>query len=116
MGNYSDTHRCGTCHKVFIAGWQALNNHLRATGHARTPSFECDTCTRRFGSERARFQHMQATNHFAWECDICDETWPTEDRVIQHEHDDHDYCRECQRSFMNQNNLRMVHHLSLIHI
>ncbi|KAK3896692.1 hypothetical protein C8A05DRAFT_39760 [Staphylotrichum tortipilum] len=111
---YGNTYECGTCFKVFPAGWSALNNHIRATGHRHAAAFECDRCTRRFGSERARFQHMEATNHFEWECSLCNETWPTEDRMIQHEHEDHDYCGECQRTFMNQNNLRM-HLNSRIH-
>ncbi|KAK3940854.1 zinc finger X-chromosomal protein [Diplogelasinospora grovesii] len=52
-------------------------------------SFECDACPRYFGSERARFQHMEALNHFEWECS------------------DHNYCRECQKTFANFNNLKM---------
>ncbi|KAL7627146.1 hypothetical protein AAE478_003922 [Parahypoxylon ruwenzoriense] len=97
---------CGTCHKVFEAGWRARENHLRSTGH-RAPAFECDGCSRYFRSETARFQHMEALNHFEWECSICDETWPTEDRQIEHEHEDHNYCGECRKTFPNYNNLKM---------
>ncbi|KAI0008992.1 hypothetical protein F4779DRAFT_628130 [Xylariaceae sp. FL0662B] len=97
---------CGTCGKVFKAGWQARENHICSTGH-RAPAFECDRCPRYFDSERARLQHMEALNHFEWECSICDETWPTDHRRIQHEHEDHNYCGECQKTFMNHNNLKM---------
>ncbi|KAF2964691.1 hypothetical protein GQX73_g8876 [Xylaria multiplex] len=97
---------CGTCHKVFEAGWRARDNHLRSTGH-RAPAFECDCCARYFGSETARFQHMEALNHFKWECSVCPETWPTDNQRIEHEHDDHNYCSECQKTFANRNNLKM---------
>ncbi|KAI1422462.1 hypothetical protein F5Y12DRAFT_717359 [Xylaria sp. FL1777] len=104
---------CGTCGKVFESGWRARENHLRSTGHS-APEFECNRCSRYFGSERARFQHMDAMNHFEWECSICDETWPTDGQRIEHEHDNHNYCSECQRTFMSHNNLKM-HLNSRIH-
>ncbi|KXX77140.1 Zinc finger X-chromosomal protein [Madurella mycetomatis] len=75
-------------------------------GH-HAPAFECDACTRYFDSERARFQHMEALNHFEWECSVCDETWPTDTRRTEHEYDDHYYCRQCQEPFRNQNDLKM---------
>ncbi|KAH9905221.1 hypothetical protein F4778DRAFT_698055 [Xylariomycetidae sp. FL2044] len=110
---YDFDFECGTCHKVFGARRQARENHLRSTGH-RAPKFECDACPRYFGSETARFQHMDALNHFEWECSICDETWPTDSQQTKHEHDEHNYCRICQRTFENYNNLKM-HLNSRIH-
>ncbi|KAH8807236.1 hypothetical protein F5884DRAFT_899669 [Xylogone sp. PMI_703] len=110
---YDYDFECGTCRKVFYTGWRARDNHLRSTGH-RAPAFECDKCARYFGSERARFQHMNDLNHFAWECSVCDETWSTEDRMTEHEHEDHNYCGECERTFANYNNLKM-HLNSRIH-
>lgn len=104
MGN---EFKCGTCNKVFEAGWRARENHLHSTGH-HAPAFECDTCPRYLGSENARFQHMDALNHFEWECSVCDETWPTENQKVEHEHEDHNYCGECERTFANYNNLKMV--------
>ncbi|KAF2156503.1 hypothetical protein K461DRAFT_97044 [Myriangium duriaei CBS 260.36] len=104
---------CGTCGKTFPAGWEARDNHLRSTGHS-APTFECDTCSRYFGSEKARFQHMDAVNHFRWECNLCDETWPTEGMRQDHEHSEHNYCADCQRNFANYNNLKM-HLNSRIH-
>ena len=98
---------CGTCGKAFPAGWRARDNHLRSTGH-QAPDFECGTCARDFGSERARFQHMNDCNHFPWKCSLCCDTWPTEDRRNEHEHEVHSYCGECDRVFSNYNNLRMV--------
>ncbi|KAI1631316.1 hypothetical protein F4809DRAFT_177822 [Biscogniauxia mediterranea] len=97
---------CGTCYKTFPAGWKARDNHLRSTGH-RAPAFECDTCARYFGSEKARFQHMVDVNHFLYECTKCYETWPTEEQQIEHEHKQHHYCGECNRTFNNYNNIKM---------
>ncbi|KAF3769355.1 hypothetical protein M406DRAFT_287495 [Cryphonectria parasitica EP155] len=104
---------CGTCIKVFPAGWRARENHCNATGHRR-PLFECDTCFRVCASESARRQHMKDKNHFKWECDHCVETWPTEDALKSHEIDDHLYCADCDRHFNNDNNIRM-HLRSRIH-
>lgn len=97
---------CGTCRKAFPAGWKARQQHLDSTGH-RTPAFECDTCSRFFTSERARFQHMDDANHFAWQCSICDYTWPSEQDRQKHEERDHFYCSDCNRRFQNYNNLKM---------
>ncbi|KAH6654056.1 hypothetical protein BKA67DRAFT_564050 [Truncatella angustata] len=102
---YSD-YECGSCHKTFEAGWQARENHLRSTGH-HAPTFECDSCPSHFRSETARFQHMDALNHFEWECSLCNETWPTDEQRVEHEHDDHNYCSECEKTFANRNNLKM---------
>jgi hypothetical protein len=92
-----------------LNGWQARQNYFRprATGH-RAPAFECDSCAQYFGSETARFQHMEALNHFEWECSMCDETWPTDNRRIKHKRDDHNHCSECRRTFANSNLFEMV--------
>ncbi|ROW09438.1 hypothetical protein VMCG_02207 [Cytospora schulzeri] len=97
---------CGSCGKVFPAGFQARENHCRSTGHS-PPTFECDRCHRWFNSENARWQHMDSLNHFAHECSQCDETYPTEEEVEEHEIDDHYYCANCDRTFMNYNNIKM---------
>lgn len=53
---------------------------------------------------------MWNNNHFHIMCQYgdCPETWPSEEERVQHEHDDHLYCYDCDRTFMNSNNLRMV--------
>jgi DNA-directed RNA polymerase subunit RPC12/RpoP len=100
-------YECGTCGKVFPAGWRARENHCRATGH-EPPDFECERCPRWFRSWQACFQHMSAKNHFALECHICDETWPTEEDRTTHENEDHYYCADCDSTFRNYNNIKMV--------
>lgn len=113
----AECYECYTCEKAFPAGWQARENHCRATGHS-APPFECDTCPRYFGSQRACNDHMNTLDHFAddsddsYECDICDETWPSEEDLTEHEIRDHYYCDECDRTFQSYNNIRAV---SLIH-
>ena len=97
---------CGTCTRAFPAGWKARDQHLDATGH-RSPEFECDTCYRFFNSDQARWQHMNAVNHFKHECLICKETWPTEEQLTRHEQEDHHYCKECQKRFQNSNAIKM---------
>ncbi|ROW13248.1 hypothetical protein VPNG_04825 [Cytospora leucostoma] len=99
-------YECGSCDREFPAGLHARENHCRSTGHAR-PRFECDSCCRWFNSEKARWQHMSDTNHFAYECSQCNETYPTTEEVTEHEIDDHYYCADCDRFFMNRNNIRM---------
>ncbi|KAK3936866.1 hypothetical protein QBC46DRAFT_394087 [Diplogelasinospora grovesii] len=103
MGNFHFECSCG---KQFPAGWRARENHCKATGHIR-PRWECDTCHRYFTSDTARWQHMEAVNHFAWECAICDETWPTEKARREHEAEEHHYCCDCDRTFTSYNNMKM---------
>lgn len=109
----AECYECYTCEKAFPAGWQARENHCRATGHS-APPFECDTCPRYFGSQRACNDHMNTLGHFAddsddsYECDICDETWPSEEDLMEHEIRDHYYCDECDRTFQSYNNIRAV--------
>lgn len=95
-----DDFTCGTCLKQFPSGWRARDKHCAALGHSR-PTFECETCPRYFKTDAARWQHMDACNHFSIECDMCDETWPTMDMLREHERDDHDYwhCEECGDGF-----------------
>ncbi|KAI1435566.1 hypothetical protein GGR50DRAFT_307194 [Xylaria sp. CBS 124048] len=99
-------YQCGTCYKTFMAGWRARENHFYSTGHA-APDFECSRCAANFSSNTRLFNHMNAANHFRWNCSLCPETWPTEDQRISHEHFEHYYCHECDRPFMNYNNLKM---------
>ncbi|KAB5540315.1 hypothetical protein GE09DRAFT_1245347 [Coniochaeta sp. 2T2.1] len=110
---YNDEYTCGTCWKTFPAGWKARDNHCDATGH-QIPRFECDRCERYFASESAREAHMWAKNHFDLECNICDETWPNEEDVKEHEVEEHFYCADCDRTFMNLNNIQQ-HLRSRIH-
>jgi hypothetical protein len=110
---------CGDCGKVFPAGWRARDQHCEATGHSR-PEYECDTCDAYFGSEYARRQHMTAKGHFydnsssdsyrasSWDCPQCDDCFDTEEECDEHMVEDHLYCCECDRFFMNYNNIKQV--------
>ncbi|KAK4232745.1 hypothetical protein C8A03DRAFT_39632 [Achaetomium macrosporum] len=104
---------CGTCGKEFPAGYRARDQHCASTGH-RPPKFECDTCDACFGSEHARWQHMRAKGHFAddddneadWECSRCSDVFYEEEDCRQHMIECHFYCSDCDREFMNYNNIK----------
>ncbi|KAH8736377.1 hypothetical protein BGZ61DRAFT_94103 [Ilyonectria robusta] len=99
---------CGTCWRVFHAGWQARDQHCDATGHRR-PKFECDTCDNYFDDEEDRRNHMDYRNHWfddAPECRLCNSRFPTAGERNSHEVADHHYCAECQREFQSRNNLQ----------
>lgn len=99
---------CGTCNKRFPSGARARDRHCSDLGHA-VPAFECDACPRYFKSERARFQHMHASNHFAHRCQQCPQTCPSLERLQRHEenvHQDYWACGECDLVFLAAEDLR----------
>jgi hypothetical protein len=125
---------CGDCGKAFPSGWRARDQHCDATGHRR-PQFECDTCDAYFGSKSALWQHMSAKRHFSddtnsyshgssdgyyqypeqyWDCARCGESFVTEEGCNDHMIEDHLYCYDCDRYFMNYNNIKQVRQLPLI--
>lgn len=69
-------------------------------------SYDCNLCYRRFNSSRAQWQHKYDKNHFDYECSCCDETYETESMCEEHEIEDHHYCADCDRTFMNLNNIK----------
>lgn len=107
---------CGTCWRVFTAGWRSRQQHMDATGH-NAPDFECDTCDRYFRSQHAANQHMTDVNHWAessesevpeFECNHCDVAFDDEDDLRDHEVKEHFYCDPCNRYFKNWNNINQV--------
>jgi hypothetical protein len=105
-------YECGTCGNVFPSGYRARNQHCNATGHS-VPDFECDTCDAWFGSQSSCWQHMRAKDHFSSyrndnvECSECDETFETDEACREHQIEDHYYCTDCDRHFVNYN-IKMV--------
>ncbi len=71
-------------------------------------SYECRACGKDFDSERAMEQHMNAKGHWPVECALCYNTYADKEDCQAHEYTDHNHCSECNRSFQNYNNLRMV--------
>ncbi|EWZ78604.1 hypothetical protein FOCG_17766 [Fusarium oxysporum f. sp. radicis-lycopersici 26381] len=80
---------CGTCWRQFPAGWQSRQQHMNATGH-EAPEFECETCDRYFGSQKAVEQHMTDLDHWdessesediVYECDHCDDKFDDENEL-----------------------------------
>lgn len=69
-------------------------------------SYDCTCCRRRFNSQHAQWQHKIDKNHFDYECSCCYNTYETERLRKEHEIDYHQYCADCNRQFMNSNNIQ----------
>lgn len=69
-------------------------------------SYDCTWCRRRFYSAQAQWQHKADKNHFDYECCFCDDTYETDASLEEHEIEDHHYCADCDRHFMNYNNIQ----------
>lgn len=100
---------CGSCMKLFYAGKAARDNHCRATGHSQ-PTYECERCPSWFRSMDALDRHMNALNHFevVYETPYSGETWLFGEELVRDQPVQHHYCNECDRHFINANNLKMV--------
>ncbi|KAK4223681.1 hypothetical protein QBC38DRAFT_372664 [Podospora fimiseda] len=101
---------CGDCGKGFPSGWRARENHCNATGH-NPPEFECDTCDLWFDDNYDKSEHMKNWGHQNdnlnyYECDICIELFTNRQDRTDHEVDHHHWCRDCQRQFINRNNIK----------
>ncbi|KAF5594848.1 hypothetical protein FPANT_4758 [Fusarium pseudoanthophilum] len=103
------TYYCIDCDKLFYAGRKARDQHCQATGHA-SPAFECDSCSDCFEDEYDRRQHMNLEQHWrlnAPTCQLCGDKAVTQAEIREHEIESHFHCADCNRQFMNANNLRM---------
>ncbi|KAG5658542.1 hypothetical protein KAF25_010723 [Fusarium avenaceum] len=107
---------CADCDKLFYAGRVARDQHCQATGHA-PPQFECDTCNFCFDDEYDRCDHMSLEMHWgrgAPECRFCFVRAVTDAEIKEHESTSHNYCADCDRQFLNLNNVQQ-HLKSKIH-
>ncbi|KAK4182043.1 hypothetical protein QBC35DRAFT_510683 [Podospora australis] len=101
---------CGTCGKVFPAGWQARENHCNSTGH-EPPEFECFVCDEYFDDNWDCSEHMRDSNHLPNEYSECtfreciEVFWDDED-AVDHEVHDHWYCGDCKRDFQDLNSIK----------
>ncbi|KAF2433381.1 putative zinc finger protein [Tothia fuscella] len=81
-------------------------------------SYECETCTKCFGSQHAADQHMEAVEHWPYKCEACDFTYATPQAARVHmDNKNHwrvHFCHPCGKGFQNDNNYRM-HMNSRIH-
>lgn len=82
LDDYNHWAECETCDREFRT-IRASHQHMDALGHWR-PRIPCETCDKVFHSQAAANQHMAALDHYKA------------------------YCKDCDRHFMNENNLRMV--------
>ena len=103
-------YECETCDRQFPMEKSCIQ-HMNALDH--WAEIHCDTCPKIFRSERAAEQHMDACDHHALDFDreACNKSFGSE-RAAEQDMDVlrpwENYCHECERSFLNANNLRMV--------
>ncbi|PYI00556.1 hypothetical protein BO78DRAFT_329737 [Aspergillus sclerotiicarbonarius CBS 121057] len=108
---------CETCDEEFSSEEDA-DWHMSRYGHY-APKIPCETCERKFHTQHSADQHMDALGHWAptWPCETCDQMFFSERAAERHMQDMNHYrhyCRDCDRRFQNENNLRM-HLNSKIH-
>ncbi|KAF6813038.1 zinc finger protein [Colletotrichum plurivorum] len=113
---------CGTCWRTWPTS-ASRDQHVAAKFH-QMPDFECDSCSRFFGSQKAVEQHMTALGHWAdpasdgpnYYCDYdaCSEAFDDEEGLRDHEVEDHFYCDPCDRQFQDLNSIKM-HRNSKVH-
>lgn len=76
-----------------FGSWQGCRQHMDALSHWQWPH-ECETCDKRFGTEQASAQHMNALDH--WDSEDDDD----EDEDEDSDDDDDDFeCDSCDRTF-----------------
>ncbi|RAR15528.1 zinc finger protein [Stemphylium lycopersici] len=104
--------KCETCDREF-GSQQAAIQHMDALDHWG-PRFECDTCDREFFTQHSAEQHMDDTGHWElqYECETCDRRFHSEPSANQHmsalKHHKQHYCRDCAKTFRNENALKML--------
>lgn len=89
---------CGTCDRVFPAGRRARDQHCEATGHS--------------SDDDSGYRYSQ--RYGGWLCSWCDDVYLSEEGCREHMVEDHLYCSDCERSFMNYNNIKQVRSLRRI--
>lgn len=117
MDEYDHWPRCETCSRTFQSR-SACHKHMSNVDHW-APRFECETCTREFRSQNAANQHMSSLGHWAPKipCETCSKKFHTQSAADKHMKDlghYRNYCRECKRGFMSENDLK-THLNSKIH-
>lgn len=108
MNDYGHWAECETCTRLFRSQ-RACNQHMNQLDHW-APTFECETCTREFRSQNAANQHMNAVGHWRPRipCETCNEKFHSEEDADTHmQRLGHwrNYCKACDRRFLNDNNL-----------
>ncbi|PGH11809.1 hypothetical protein AJ80_06967 [Polytolypa hystricis UAMH7299] len=110
IDHWAPRYDCETCTRDFVSQ-RAADQHMDSRDHW-APKIECERCDRKFHTQTAADQHMGARGHWApkVECEICEKMFFTQTAADQHMKSlKHwrDYCADCDRHFMNGNNLRI---------
>jgi hypothetical protein len=85
---------------------------MDAVGHW-DDQMECDVCTWSFSNDTDKEEHQDALDHWRrdYECEVCDRAFRTQEAANNHMHalkHYRHYCRECDRRFRNNNDVKMV--------
>ncbi|KAI1104105.1 hypothetical protein F4804DRAFT_308245 [Jackrogersella minutella] len=72
-------------------------------------TWRCRDCSRRFQAWTSREQHLDALGHdpIDFKCRSCTRVLQDEEHRGSHEKEEHNYCPDCKRVFVNSNNLKM---------
>ncbi|EYE90133.1 C2H2-type zinc finger protein [Aspergillus ruber CBS 135680] len=109
LEDYNHWRECETCTRIFTTQ-RACNQHMNDTDHW-APRYECESCDREFMSRNSANRHMNAVGHWAPKvpCESCSAKFHTQQAADQHmkaRNHFKNYCRTCDRRFINENNLR----------
>lgn len=111
MDAYNHWPKCETCSRTFRKQ-RFCDQHMNDTSHWAS-RFRCETYKEKFHDQKAASQHMNALRHWAPKipCQTCCQRFYTAIDAEQHmKSQNHykSYCRDCDRNFQNENNLKMV--------
>lgn len=101
---YSSRHAwCGRCSRAFRSENGKVAHLIHSSAH-----WICALCDDRpdFFYEENLNEHMYACHRF--ECKFCDSVFSSPEVLQTHNLDAHNSCDECNLSFTNENNCRMV--------
>ncbi|KAL1623759.1 hypothetical protein SLS54_004220 [Diplodia seriata] len=118
LDHHDTRSKCDECPRRFNT-WRACKQHMDATNHWIW-KYGCETCSYRFTTQWAANEHMADKNHWSYpyDCDTCNYAFRSEDARDDHQQDKghykHLHCKDCDRYFQNENNLRQ-HRNSRVH-
>jgi DNA-directed RNA polymerase subunit RPC12/RpoP len=100
---------CGTCDRYFN-DWHAAKQHMDALHHI----WECPTCDDGYYYEDHLEEHQAEEDHYGpiYECEACTAGFDTIGGAKKHmnsmQHWRNNWCKDCNRGFESENNLRAV--------
>lgn len=100
--------KCFTCDRKFdTRASRDIHCYQFAPAHD-APPFECPKCGFCSTTESKIIDHQLTINHLPHHCSVCDEQFHSEAECWEHELIEHYYCKVCKKTFLVENNMRMV--------